>query len=481
MPTSPDVFLPFTPLNESEAKVAIDNFCTLLSYETVSSIAASNGAYTACAEWLLKYCQELNVFDTVFYLPEAPDNSPVVIGVWKGMDESQPVILLNAHYDVVPAVESDWTVPPFGGSSSKRTVIDDGSTNLIYGRGTQDMKCVIIQYLEALRKLKRDHVDTFRPKRSIIVSLVPDEEVGGAGMAAFLDSEFYKSLPGIALALDEGLASTNETYSVFYGERIPWFVDVTAHGRTGHGSRFIEETAVEQIIALANKALAFRQGQRDKLLLNDHENCAHAVAAKNGKKQKLENGNGNSSNDMTLGDVTSLNITTLQAGVKVGDTFAFNCVPPLAKCSLDIRITPHTDPQEIGDMLDQWCKECSHNSDDYKLEWSYIGRGHDAKEHSLTSCDAQVNPWYGVFAGAMSNMGLNIEPSVFPAATDSRFLRALGIRALGFSPMRSTSQVPCPILLHENDEYIPEATFVEGVAVYVGIIHALAMQDVSEG
>ena len=248
-----------------------------------------------------------------------------------------------------------------------------------------------------------------------------------------------------------------------------------AHGRTGHGSRFIEETAVEQIVALANKALAFRQGQRDKLMLGEHENCAHAVAAKNSKKQKV------AGDAMTLGDVTSLNITTLQAGVKVGDTFAFNCVPPLAKCSLDIRITPHTDPQEIGDMLDDWCRECSHDSEEYKLEWTYIGRGHDAKKHALTSCDAQVNPWYGVFAGAMENMGLKIEPSVFPAATDSRFLRALGIRALGFSPMRSTAQVPCPILLHENDEYIPEATFVEGIGVYVGIIHALASQQIESG
>lgn len=62
---------------------------------------------------------------------------------------------------------------------------------------------------------------------------VPDEEVGGAGMHAFLESKLYKSMPGVALALDEGLASTDETYSLFYGERLPWWVDVTATGNTG--------------------------------------------------------------------------------------------------------------------------------------------------------------------------------------------------------------------------------------------------------
>jgi len=31
-------------------------------------------------------------------------------------------------------------------------------------------------------------------------------------------------------------------------------------------------------------------------------------------------------------------------------------------------------------------------------------------------------------------------------------------------------------MLHENDEYIPESVFVEGIEVYVGIIRALGSQ-----
>lgn len=294
-------------------------------------------------------------------------------------------------------------------------------------------------------------------------------------MAAFLDSDLYRSLPGIALALDEGLASTSPTFAVFYGERVPWFVNVKATGPTGHGSRFIDNTAVEQIIDLCNKALAFRENQRALLMghQHTHANCAHAVVAK--KTQEMNERQGSiKQGEMSLGDVTSLNVTTLQAGVKSGNTFAFNCVPPTAECSLDIRITPHTDPKEIGNMLNQWCQECSKT--DAPLEWSYIGNGHDAQEHSLTSTDRSTNPWYNVFASTLDGLGYSIEPSVFPAATDSRFLRALGIRALGFSPMRSTEKVPIEIKLHEIDEYIPEATFVEGISVYVGLVKALASQ-----
>jgi aminoacylase len=289
-------------------------------------------------------------------------------------------------------------------------------------------------------------------------------------MAAFLESALYKSLPGgIALALDEGLANPSNVFSLFYGERLPWWVNVTATGPTGHGSRFIEQTAVEQLIALANRALEFREGQRSLLGMNSHENCTHAVAAKNAKSATT-----------TLGDVTSLNITTLEAGVRVGDSYAYNCVPPVAKCSLDIRISPHTSPSEISAMLDQWCVECSssgivtnENTNGPTLSWNYIGgHGNDLQKHALTSIDAVDNKWYVVFEKAMHSMDLQLEAQVFPAATDSRFLRALGIRAFGFSPMRNTE-----ILLHENNEYIPESTFIEGVSVYVTLIMALGSYE----
>jgi len=184
--------------------------------------------------------------------------------------------------------------------------------------------------------------------------------------------------------------------------------------------------------------------------LDDHENCAHAVARK------------------TLGDVTSLNITALEAGVKVGGQYAVNCVPPTAKATMDIRISPHVPPEDIGKMLDLWCKECS-KSEQHKLEWKFTPPGEGLMSHYKTSTDPKTNPWYAAFESAMNDMGLTIEPQVFPAATDSRFLRALGVRALGFSPMKETE-----IMLHENDEYIPESLYLDGVGVYVGLITKLA-------
>ena len=248
-----------------------------------------------------------------------------------------------------------------------------------------------------------------------------------------------------------------------------WWIDVQATGPTGHGSRFIENTAVEQLVELAQKALKFRQGQKDLLGMKDHENCTHAVVAKKLQQQQT------SSTTKTLGDVTSLNITGLSAGVYAGGVLAANCVPPTAQCTMDIRISPHVEPSEIGTMLDQWCQECSKDpANGAQVSWKYKdkGGGNDLQKHATTSIDTAVNPWYQVFATTLEHkLSIQIEPQVFPAATDSRFLRALGIRALGFSPMRNTE-----IMLHENDEYILEETFLEGIGVYVCLLLDLGSQ-----
>ena len=49
-----------------------------------------------------------------------------------------------------------------------------------------------------------------------------DEEIGGfEGMLLFLQSQEFKAL-NVGLALDEGLASPDDDYVAYYGERSPW-------------------------------------------------------------------------------------------------------------------------------------------------------------------------------------------------------------------------------------------------------------------
>ncbi|KAF2890414.1 hypothetical protein ILUMI_15759, partial [Ignelater luminosus] len=64
---------------------------------------------------------------------------------------------------------------------------------------------------------------------------------------------------------------------------------------------------------------------------------------------------------------------------------------------------------------------------------------------------------------------LQLKTQIFPGGTDSFYLRALNIPALGFSPMNNT-----PVLLHDDNEYLNKDVFLRGVEIYRQIITAVA-------
>jgi aminoacylase len=56
------------------------------------------------------------------------------------------------------------------------------------------------------------------------------------------------------------------------------------------------------------------------------------------------------------GDVTTLNLTVLKAGMSTdgGKTFAFNVVPNEAEAGFDIRVPPSVPSADVTAMLDEW-------------------------------------------------------------------------------------------------------------------------------
>lgn len=54
------------------------------------------------------------------------------------------------------------------------------------------MKCVTIQHLEALKRLLKSG---YKPLRTIHVTIMPDEEIGGhKGMAPFIKSPIFQEV-----------------------------------------------------------------------------------------------------------------------------------------------------------------------------------------------------------------------------------------------------------------------------------------------
>nr|XP_035131591.2 aminoacylase-1 isoform X1 [Callithrix jacchus] len=340
----------------------------------------------------------------------------VTVLTWPGTNPTLSSILLNSHTDVVPVFKEYWSHDPFEAFKD--------SEGYIYARGAQDMKCISIQYLEAVRRLK---VEGHQFPRTIHMTFVPDEEVGGhQGMELFVQRPEFQVLRA-GFALDEGLANPTDAFTVFYSERSPWWVRITSTGRPGHGSRFIEDTAAEKLHKVVSSILAFREKEWQRLQSNPH---------------------------LKEGAVTSVNLTKLEGGV------AYNVVPATMSASFDFRVAPDVDLKAFEEQLQSWCQAAGEGvTFEFGQKWT---------QPQVTPTD-DSNPWWAAFSGVCKDLNLTLEPEICPAATDSRYLRAVGVPALGFSPMNRT-----PVLLHDHDERLHEAVFLRGVDIYTHLLPALA-------
>jgi aminoacylase len=438
---------------------AVQFFQDLLSFKTVSQTGHLDGSNVNCVAFLKNAIAEHLPSASVTVLPGPVEGKPVLLATWHGSEPELPSLLLNSHYDVVPVMAEHWTQPAWEGVRVESDAFGALGAR-IYGRGAQDMKSVCAQYIVALGRL---HASGWTPRRNVHLSFVPDEESGGSGMAYLLCHAAWPAL-NVGCALDEGLCAgpgTADEFTVFYGERTPWWMTVRAEGPTGHGSRFIRGTATHVLHAWLARALAFRKQQEALLRASartaddGRSGCAHAKCKK-------------------LGDVTTVNLTVLEAGVTCdgGATYAINVIPTSARASLDVRVpvtTPHAD---VAAMFDAWCAEAEAEWDaapgTISWTWAKEAGATPLQAHHTSTID-ESNPWWVTFTRAIEGAGKRVAPEIFPAGTDSRLLRALGICAFGFSPLNRD-----PILLHEHDEYVSERVFVDGATLYVKLIGELA-------
>jgi len=374
-----------------------------------------NPDYETCTAWLIARCKAVGGNVTVM---ECYPGQPIVIMTFAGTDPSLSSLLLNSHTDVVPVFPDHWTYEPFSAHKD--------SEGNIYGRGTQDMKCVGMQYLEAIDRMKKQG-RTFR--RTIHLSFVPDEEMGGEkGMKLFVNTDEFKSL-NVGFALDEGYANPCDKFFLFYGERCVRWVEVRCPGPPGHGSQFLPNTAGEKLRTVINNFMTYRDEQ----------------------KHKLDKSNG----ALQLGDVTTVNLTIINGGVQ------FNVVPAELTACFDIRITPTQNLKEFEGMIEKWCEDAGSD-----VTYTFKQTG---DIQTLTCVEDGKCAWWDTFKAACDKEGVALVKTIFPAATDCRFIRGKGIPALGFSPMNNT-----PILLHDHNEYLNEKVFLRGIDIYTTIIAALA-------
>jgi aminoacylase len=209
--------------------------------------------YPKVTSFLINQAQSIGLDYRVLQFAE---KKPVILLTWKGSFDSGELgsVLLNSHTDVCPAETSKWTHGSFSA--------DLDEEGRIYARGSQDMKSVGMQYLEAARNLKRAG---FKPLRSVHLSFLPDEEIGSDdGAKRFYASSEFEQL-NVGVVLDEGVSSPGADYRVFFGEKAIWRLVIKATGDPSHGSIMMKDTALENLRECLNRIASYRDLQLEKV------------------------------------------------------------------------------------------------------------------------------------------------------------------------------------------------------------------------
>ncbi|XP_065174117.1 aminoacylase-1-like isoform X2 [Atheta coriaria] len=385
-------------------ELAVKNFQKYIQIPTLSQTTD----YVDCVEFLRGQAQSLNLsFEVIQLKPKRP----VVMMKWIGLQPDLPCIFLNSHMDVVPVEEEQWTYPPFDAH------IDEEGR--IFGRGTQDMKIVGIQYLEAIRRLQLDGI---RLARTLVVTFVPDEEIGGQeGMKLFVQTPEFKSL-NIAFGLDEGCGSSNpKLLYLFYGEKHKWSLRFHVTGSVGHGSLNMENTAGEKLARLLRSLYDFRTEEMEKSQAPYHT------------------------------DVTSLNVTKIEGGQQD------NVIPSEFQVTTDIRLPPNVNLEAWNEIVQNWCSKAGDGVWAEQLVCEIIDK----------PTDINKTPFYQVLVDTLKQMDITAVPIISMAVSDSRFIRNLNIPILGFSPLT------CEMLIHQHNEYVDKAEFLAGITFYIAIFKAI--------
>ncbi|XP_043474394.1 aminoacylase-1-like [Leptopilina heterotoma] len=387
---------------------AVENFREYLRIPSVHP----NINYDECVAFVERQAKSLDLPVRKY---EVFPKNPILVLTWEGTEPEKPSILLNGHMDVVPVFPELWTYPPFSAH------VDEKGN--IYARGSQDMKCINIQYLEAIRRLKLNGI---RLKRTVHISFVPDEERGGRlGMKDFIKTQDFKNL-NVGFALDEGMASPNDNFLIFYGERSIWHVWIECTGKPGHGSLMPDNTVGEKFMKVIDKFMEFRASEKAKL-----------------RDSKLK-----------IGDVTSINLTQVQGGVQM------NVIPSELRVGFDIRIATDVNHEEFEKMIQNWIHEAGEG-----ISYSFEERNPFVENTKLD----ETNPFWLAFKNVCDTNKLTLESGIFTGGTDSRYIRSCGVPAIGFSPINNT-----PVLLHDNNEFLNKDVFLRGIQIYEKLIPAIA-------
>lgn len=444
-----------TPAESLDQDQILEHFQTLLRYKTISNIDKNKmdmDEFHAFQKALVSLYPAVHQSCTWEYIGDTG-----ILYHWTGKSPAAPIVLMS-HYDVVPAEDASWEIPPFEGA-----VLD----GVVWGRGTLDTKCTLLSVMESAELLIKEG---FIPENDIYFSFSGDEEVSGTSAPAIVDYLKEKAIQP-KMVLDEGgvvikdgiFPGVNKPTAVIgVGEKGYIDLEVQFESQGGHASapprRGITGAMGKLMSDLEEKTMtpAFMEPVLEMFdRLGRHSTFGYKIIFANMwlfkpllallfKKQG--------------GQMNALIRTTTAVTVLEGSK-AFNVLPPSGKVGINARVLN-------TDTMDSTVKHISgFIKVPHKIQ---VLNGREASPISPTQSDA-----FKLLESTILDLWPEavVSPYLMIAGTDSRHFHAICENVLRFAPMEITKKELN--LIHSNNEQIPVASVLKCVECYVKLVRRL--------
>ncbi len=402
------------------------------SNETVGEIEAAD----YCAERLREAGWSPEVFTTT-----SARRAGVYLRV-AGIDPAAPALLLHGHLDVVPAIASAWSRPPFAGE------VDSG---FVWGRGAVDMKDMDAMILAVVRGWGFTGI---RPRRDVVILFLPDEEAGGRHGAHWLAANRPEMFQGVTEAVGEvgGFSVTVRAdlrlYPIQTAEKGIRWIRLQATGRAGHGSMLHDDNAItelcEAVTRVARHNWPLRITATVEVFLSELAD-AYGIELDPRDPAELLRRLGTFGALVGATMRNTANPTMLEAGYK------HNVIPTEAFGNIDGRVVPGFEDEFAATIKDLVGAGISVTTEveDIALEAPFDTATVDLMAEVLRAEDPIAKT----------------VPYMISGGTDAKAFSRFGINCYGFSPLQMPADLDYWRLFHGVDERVPVAGLQFGVRV----------------
>ncbi len=436
--------------------LAREIFSELIEINTTNSERGNN---TTAARALARHLLDAGFpeEDVHVLVPADAPRKGNLVARYRGRDQGQRPILLLAHIDVVEALPEDWSpdLDPF------RFIERDG---YYYGRGVTDDKDEAAIYTANFIRMRREG---FVPDRDIIVALTADEEGGPRNGVRFLLEE-HRELIDAAYALNEGgggmtQAGRKISNNVQAAEKKFLSFTFRATNPGGHSSLPVRKNAIYDLSA----ALLAVQDHDFPVMLHEVTEqfflgSAQIVGGELGDAMRRIVANpADEAAAATLSAETAYNSrlrTTCVATLLEGG-HASNALPQLAEATVNCRIFPTHDPEDVHARLSELAAP---------FDVEVVAQG--------SATPSPPSPLVPEVLGPIQRIteqmwpGVPVLPVMSTGATDGLYLRREGIPVYGVSGLFGDME---DNRAHGQDERILIESFYEGQEFLYRLVKAL--------